>query len=96
MPDQYTQIPLVAKLTKILLREWANASYGGGPSSRARTPDTDDEDGEWDDEPGQSKMDEMAFLSGMLITLLHFGSLTRTLTHFHSGDNHRYARSWWT
>ncbi|CEH14325.1 Predicted importin 9 [Ceraceosorus bombacis] len=56
MPHKYSQIPISAKMLKLLLSDWQHARRGPpGPSADdaadgARTPETDDEDGEWDDE----------------------------------------------
>ncbi|PWY97415.1 ARM repeat-containing protein [Testicularia cyperi] len=90
MPHKYTQVPLFAKILKVLLKEWESATRGppnpdgsggaGGATAfgsrdGARTPETDDEDGEWDDDDddddgrGMSsagKRDEFGFLSDML------------------------------
>ncbi len=73
MPHQYTSVPMFAKIIKVLLKEWSSASHagGGGAGGRgdgARTPETDDEDGEWDDEyePRGQGNDDFAFLSDML------------------------------
>ncbi|SJX60888.1 related to KAP114-Member of the karyopherin-beta family, nuclear import [Sporisorium reilianum f. sp. reilianum] len=73
MPHQYTSVPMFAKIVKVLLKEWSSASRAGNAGGQGqdgtRTPETDDEDGEWDDEyepnAGGGK-DDFAFLSDML------------------------------
>ncbi|SPO21446.1 related to KAP114 - Member of the karyopherin-beta family, nuclear import [Ustilago trichophora] len=74
MPYQYGSVPMFAKIVKVLLKEWSSASRtgasgaGGSREDRASTPETDDEDGEWDDEyePRAGGQDDFAFLSDML------------------------------
>ncbi|CAD6905080.1 unnamed protein product [Tilletia controversa] len=78
MPHKFTQIPISAKLLKILVTEFDRASRGppGGVGSGLgrleagegiRTPDTDDEDGEWDDEDEPGHTDKgMSYLSDIL------------------------------
>ncbi|KAE8222867.1 hypothetical protein CF319_g3999 [Tilletia indica] len=78
MPHKYTQIPISAKLLKILVTEFDRATRGppGGVGTglghleggeRVRTPDTDDEDGEWDDEDEPGPADKgMSYLSDVL------------------------------
>lgn len=72
MPHQYTQVPLFAKIAKVLLKEWESATRGAPIASSAvdgaQTPETDDDDGEWDDdEPVQrGGKDNFGFLSDML------------------------------
>ena len=74
MPHQYTSVPMFAKIVKVLLKEWnaasraGNVEAGGNRENGARTPDTDDEDGEWDDEddPHAHGKDDFGFLSDML------------------------------
>ena len=74
MPHQYSSVPMFAKIVKVLLKEWSSASRagpggaGGNREDGARTPETDDEDGEWDDEyePRGGGQDDFAFLSDML------------------------------
>ncbi|KAL9938131.1 hypothetical protein V8E36_002754 [Tilletia maclaganii] len=77
MPHKFTQIPISAKLLKILINEYSRATRGPpggfgsglglGDGERAKTPDTDDEDGEWDDEDEPEPVDKgMSFLSDML------------------------------
>ncbi|KAN0060291.1 hypothetical protein ACQY0O_007620 [Thecaphora frezii] len=76
MPHQYIQVTLGVKLVKILIKEWTQATRGPPSSSEegigasgARTPETDDEDGEWDDdEPPEAAGGgkDLAFLSDML------------------------------
>lgn len=74
MPHQYSSVPMFAKIVKVLLKEWSSASQTAGAGAArnredgARTPDTDDEDGEWDDEyePRAAGQDDLAFLSDML------------------------------
>ncbi|GAC99603.1 hypothetical protein PHSY_007206 [Pseudozyma hubeiensis SY62] len=75
MPHQYTSVPMFAKIVKVLLKEWSSASRAGsgggagaGREDGARTPETDDEDGEWDDEyePKTGGKDDFGFLSDML------------------------------
>ncbi|SAM58032.1 related to KAP114-Member of the karyopherin-beta family, nuclear import [Ustilago bromivora] len=74
MPHQYSSVPMFAKIVKVLLKEWSSASRAGGGvaggnrEDGARTPETDDENGEWDDEydPRAQGKDDFAFLSDML------------------------------
>ncbi|KAK0530068.1 hypothetical protein OC835_004125 [Tilletia horrida] len=77
MPHQFTQIPISAKLLKILVNEYgratrgppgaASAGLGLGEGERAKTPDSDDEDGEWDDEEEDVPADKgMMYLSDVL------------------------------
>ncbi|EPQ29170.1 uncharacterized protein PFL1_03457 [Pseudozyma flocculosa PF-1] len=86
MPHQYTQVPLLAKMVKLLIKDWtqatrgppdASAAGGLGEAAGARTPETDDEDGEWDDDDAddihggagagaKSRNKDLAFLSDML------------------------------
>lgn len=71
MPHRFTQIPLPAKMLKLLLVDWEHARRGPpGPTAEelaegARTPETDDEDGEWDDEVEPRKKNDQ-FLSDLL------------------------------
>ena len=65
---------MFAKIVKVLLKEWSSASRAGGGvaggnrEDGTRTPETDDENGEWDDEydPRAQGKDDFAFLSDML------------------------------
>ncbi|TKY91057.1 hypothetical protein EX895_001056 [Sporisorium graminicola] len=73
MPHQYTSVPMFAKIVKVLLKEWSSASRvaagGGSGGDGTRTPETDDEDGEWDDEyepNAAGGKDDFGFLSDML------------------------------
>ncbi|KAJ1032127.1 hypothetical protein NDA18_001626 [Ustilago nuda] len=74
MPHQYSSVPMFAKIVKVLLKEWSSASRAGGGvaggnrEDGARTPETDDENGEWDDEydPRAQGKEDFAFLSEML------------------------------
>lgn len=73
MPHQYTSVPMFAKIVKVLVKEWSSASRCGNrgglnAGDRARTPETDDEDGEWDDEyePHSGGKDDFGLLSDML------------------------------
>ncbi|KAK0554348.1 hypothetical protein OC845_000795 [Tilletia horrida] len=77
MPHKFTQIPISAKLLKIVVNEFARATRGPpggiaaglglGTGERAKTPDTDDEDGDWDDED-EPDLDSkgMSYLSDVL------------------------------
>ncbi|SNX84223.1 related to KAP114 - Member of the karyopherin-beta family, nuclear import [Melanopsichium pennsylvanicum] len=73
MPHQYSDVPMFAKIVKVLLKEWSTATQtapvgASGNREGACTPETDDEDGEWDDEyePRAGGQDDFAFLSDML------------------------------
>ncbi|UZJ51013.1 hypothetical protein CBS101457_000333 [Exobasidium rhododendri] len=78
MPNRFTQIPVSAKILKIIIYEYTQAVDGspshssggvGGPGQeRGGTPDTDeDDDDEWDDDVDLAKKQRQdAFLSDML------------------------------
>lgn len=70
MPDQFTQVPLSAKIIKVLLGEYKEATDGPPHNSGAGANSTDDDDGdqEWDDDEDDfdADLDSKRFLSDLL------------------------------
>jgi hypothetical protein len=74
MPDKYTQIPVPAKIIKVIIAELRQATDGPPKRSSGGQGDaidalTDDEDDDWDDDEfdvSQASKSKSAFLSDML------------------------------
>ncbi|KAI4142384.1 MAG: hypothetical protein L6R39_004958 [Caloplaca ligustica] len=62
-PDRYSIIPVPLKLTKVLISELANPLSPSTPGlmQNKLSGDTDDEDGEWEDEPNIVDLELMAY-----------------------------------